>query len=309
MNNTVTILSSLLPVLIMLGVGVICRRYSVFTRAGIDALKKAVVNICLPAVLINAFATMEYSAANILFSCLMFASCVLAWALGKACKRFFGANARFIPFITTGFEAGMLGYALYPLLYGADKISEFAIFDLGQVLFVFTLYKVLVGLDANEKQSGRELLRQMITSPVILAILAGILLGATGLYAALKPSGVSSIIDACTDFVSAPTAAMILIAIGYDLVFSEVSWGITCKAVGLRLAIMLAVRIVLGSIVKAFGAGSEALNALTVMCILPPPYVLPVFADDEKQRSFLSSTITVSTLVTILGFTVLLFTK
>ena len=45
------------------------------------------------------------------------------------------------------------------------------------------------------------------------------------------------------------------------------------------------------------------------MCILPPPYVLPVFADDEKQRSFLSSTITVSTLVTILGFTVLLFTK
>ena len=47
---------------------------------------------------------------------------------------------------------------------------------------------------------------------LIIASAAGVLLGATGLYQALVPSGISGILDACTDFVSAPTAALILLA-------------------------------------------------------------------------------------------------
>lgn len=309
MKNAAFILSSLVPVLLMLGIGVLCRRLSVFNRDGIDTIKKMVVNICLPAVLVHAFATMEYSLSNVLFSVLMFVFCIAAWAAGSLFKKHFGNNGKFIPFITTGFEAGMLGYTLYEMLYGAEKINEFAVFDLGQVLFVFTVYKILVGLSGAEKVSGKELGRQMAASPVIISIAAGILLGATGLYHALRPSGISDVIDACTDFISAPTSAMVLIAIGYDLVFSEIEWKATCRAVGVRLVIMAAVRVVFGAIVKAMGAGEGALNALTVMCILPPPYVLPVFSDDAEQRCFLSSTITVSTLATIVGFAVLTFMK
>ena len=46
-------------------------------------------------------------------------------------------------------------------------------------------------------------------------------------------------------------------------------------------------------------------NAINVMFILPPPFVLPVFADDADQRVYISSALSVSTLVAIAGFAVL----
>ena len=44
---------------------------------------------------------------------------------------------------------------------------------------------------------------------------------------------------------------------------------------------------------------------LPVMLLLPPPFVLPVFADDEDQRVYVSSALSVSTLAAIAGFAVL----
>ncbi len=41
------------------------------------------------------------------------------------------------------------------------------------------------------------------------------------------------------------------------------------------------------------------------MFLLPPPYVLPVFSTDEKQRVYLSSVLSLSILVTLLGFVLL----
>ena len=45
--------------------------------------------------------------------------------------------------------------------------------------------------------------------------------------------------------------------------------------------------------------------AINVMFILPPPFVLPVFADDEDQRVYVSSALSLSTLVAIVGFAVI----
>mgnify|MGYP003462262011 CR=1 FL=1 len=60
--------------------------------------------------------------------------------------------------------------------------------------------------------------------PAFPAILLGLLVGATGLYDALKPSGVSQVLDALTGFVSAPTSVLILLAIGYDLDPAGIEW-------------------------------------------------------------------------------------
>jgi ABC-type Mn2+/Zn2+ transport system permease subunit len=46
-------------------------------------------------------------------------------------------------------------------------------------------------------------------------------------------------------------------------------------------------------------------GAACVMFILPPPFVLPVFADDPEQRVYVSSVLTAYTIVTVVGFGVL----
>ena len=305
MGNVIQICNTFLPVILMLAIGMICRQKKLLSREGISALKSVVVNITLPAVMVNAFATMEYSGKNIILTLMMFGICLIAWILGKVIKNVFHMESRFIPFLTTGFEAGMLGYALFMLLYGSDRISDFASIDLGQVLFVFTLYKILLGLDGQEKVSAKGLVKDMIQSPTVIAILAGVLLGATGLYDLLAGPGISSMIDACTNFVSAPTSAIILLTIGYDLVLDHIPWAAVGKVTVVRIAIMAALRVLAGLIVRAVGLGDSLDQALNVMMILPPPYVLPVFADDEKQREYVSSSLSVMTLITIIGFSLL----
>lgn len=296
------VLKTILPVVLMLAVGVLCRRKQMISREGINALKNVAVNITLPAVLLNAFATTQYALSDLLIPLLMFLVCVAAWALGRAAGRLFGKRARFVPFLTTGFEAGMLGYALFGMLYGAEHTAEFARIDLGQVLFVFTLYKILLGWDGRQKTSAGQLVKDMAASPIILAIAAGVLLGATGLYERMKPSGISGIFDTCVSFVSAPTSVLILLTIGYDLVLDDIPWKETSRVVVLRLAIMLLLRFVLLWLLRVLCPSVHLTEAVNLMFLMPPPFVLTVFADDADQRTYISSALSVSTLVAVLGF-------
>ena len=290
--------------MLMLGVGMLCRSRNMISREGINALKSVVVNITLPAVLLGAFATTRYTFMDVVIPLMMFLVCLAAWLMGKAAGKLLGLSSRFVPFLTTGFEAGMLGYALFEMLYGSARTAEFARIDLGQVLFVFTLYKILLGMEGKEKAKIGSLLKEMALSPIIVAIFAGVLLGATGLYQALVPSGVSGVFDACTSFIAAPTSAIILLTIGYDLVFKDIPWASTGKVVALRFAIMMILRFVFLAIVTRLWPDAQLFAAVNVMFILPPPFVLPVFADDADQRVYVSSALSVSTLVAIAGFAV-----
>ncbi|MBR6185444.1 MAG: hypothetical protein IKQ41_04200 [Clostridia bacterium] len=305
MERMTEVLRILLPVMLMLGIGVLCRKKRLIDRAGIDALKTVAVQIGLPAVLLHTFAAAEYSLATLIVPLIMFLLCVLAWLLGKKLGPALGMNNRFIPFLTTGFEAGMLGYALYTLLYGRETLADFARIDLGQVLFVFTLYKALLGMEGPQKPSAGQLLKDMALSPIILSILAGVLLGVTGVYQALAPSGVSGVLDACTDFISAPVSALILLAIGYDLVLGDIPWREALKAAGLRLLIMAALGALVMGLLRLCWPQACWDRAIFLMFLLPPPYVLPVFSTDEKQRVYLSSVLSLSTLAALAGFVVL----
>lgn len=195
----------------------------------------------------------------------------------------------------------MLGYALFAILYPEVSTSEFAIVDLGQVLFVFTVYKILLAGGRDVKGAMREAL----ASPTVWAILLGLVFGATGLYRALEPSGVSGIIDAATDFVSAPTSVLILLAIGYDLSPGEIRWNKIASLMALRIgvsAVLLGVVLLFDRFVLG---GMMHMGAVLLMFILPPPFVLPVFADVDSERADVSSALSALTFVSILFFAVL----
>jgi len=65
MNTLIVIAQKALPVFVMLALGMLCRRRSLISREGISAMKTFAVNITLPAVMLNAFATASYSRESI----------------------------------------------------------------------------------------------------------------------------------------------------------------------------------------------------------------------------------------------------
>jgi len=301
MQTFAVILEKALPVFIMLALGVLCSKKNLISREGIGAMKNFVINITLPAVMFSAFATAEYNASSIFPPLVIFICCVLMLLLGMAACRIFKIGGNLSAYLSSGFEAGMLGYALFALLFPEESAAKFAIVDLGQVLFVFTVYKALLAGRGGLKGVWMEAVR----APVVWAIVVGILFGATGLYKALIPSGISGVLSACTDFVGAPTSAVILLTVGYDLVSGQIRWSKTFKLCALRLGIAAAA---LGSVLlinHTLLGGLIHAGALVLMFILPPPYVLPVFADVEEERADISSTLSALTLISLILFMLL----
>ena len=295
------VIESALPVFLALGLGMLCRERKFLSREGIDALKKVVLNITLPAVLLNAFASAEYTASALTQPVVMYLLCCLALGLGFAVLRLTGSKGRLTPYLASGFEAGMLGYALFALLFPERSASEFALPDLGQTLFVFTLYKFLL----SGKTGIKAILRDMVTSPILWAVFAGVLLGATGLYDRLHSRGVGGILDAVTGFVSAPTGMIILLTVGYDLVLRQIPWKQTAGLIALRLGIMAVICGILVALNRTVLNGLFFEGAVLLMLILPPPYVIPVFADEPEERVKISSALSAMTLVTMVLFAVL----
>ena len=295
------VLYTALPVFAALFIGILCRKKNILSREGIDALKKLAVDITLPAVLFSAFATADYSMKNLLVPFVIFALCIAALGLGVLLKRITSCESRLMPYLMTGFEAGMLGYGLFALLYPGQSSSSFAIIDLGQVLFVFTVYKGMI----MGKGSGGELVKQAFSSPVLWAIIAGMLFGITGLYSALEPSGVSAVIDKLAEFIAAPTSCLILISIGYDLEFRETLWKKVLSYTAMRVAVMAVIFSAALLINRHILGGAMHEGALLLMMILPAPYVLPMFSDEEKERSDIASTLSTMTILSLVLFSIM----
>lgn len=301
MNKIISVLETALPVFLALGLGMLCRGRGFLSRDGINALKKVVLNLTLPFVLLDAFATAEYSAAALLLPLLMFGICCLALGLGFLIIRLSGAKSRLTPFLASGFEAGMLGYALFVLLFPGESVSQFALPDIGQTLFVFTLYKVLLSGKKDLKAIGRD----MLTTPILWAVAAGVLIGAAGLYGVMQKLGISGILNSATRFLSAPTGMIILLTVGYDLVLKDIPWKKTAGLIAMRLAVMAVCLAVMIGLNRTLLHGMLFEGAAVLMVILPPPYVIPVFADEPAERVQISSALSTMTLITMILFTVL----
>ena len=194
----------------------------------------------------------------------------------------------------------MLGFSLFALLFPGESASKFAMLMLGQEIFVFTLYNMLL----TGKTSPKAILNDFITSPTLIAVVLGLIVGATGLYDVFRGWGVSTILESVTSFISAPTGTIILFAVGYDLVIREIPWKKTGGLIAMRLVIagvMLGLLVLLNRTVLG---GMIFEGALVMLFILPSPYVIPIFSDEPSERVQISSSLSALTLITMILFAV-----
>ena len=255
----------------------------------------------LPFILLNAFATAEYSVRTIVIPVFMFAVCCFTLFLGFTISRLFKIKSKLAPFLASGCEAGMIGYALFVLLFPDKSVSSFAILDIGQTLFVFTVFKIAISSERNIKRIWHD----MVHTPILWATAAGVLIGATGLYRLLSEIRVNGILDSATSFLSAPTGMIILLVIGYDLSIRQIPWKQTASMIALRLFVSAAAFFLIILVNRTLLNSMIFEGAALLMFILPPPFVIPVFADDPNERGKVSASLSAMTMVTIIFFAVL----
>ena len=157
MDKLISVISTALPVFLALFIGMMCRSKGFLTRDGVDTLKKVIINLTLPFVLFNSFATAEYTMSALILPVIIFITCTIMLALGFLWVKLSKSGSKVAPFLASGFEAGMLGFSLFALLFPGESASKFAILDLGQTLFVFTLFKILLSGKTDMKAIGKDI--------------------------------------------------------------------------------------------------------------------------------------------------------
>ena len=171
---------SILPILLLFVLGFILQKSKSFSEATIAGIKRIVSDLALPALLFQAFSTVEIESKYLLLVMTIFMVCLLMVLLGKALAKPLGMKSPYFPLMMGGFEMGMLGYALFISVYGIEHLGKLALVDLGQVLFVFFVLMAFLIKERDGVHNKKVLLRQFLTSPVIIAIFLGIIVSLVG---------------------------------------------------------------------------------------------------------------------------------
>lgn len=291
------------PVVVMIGLGFMCRRKQYIDSCGLLGLKALISNITLPVVLFNAFFTASYNMRVLLVFAVVYAGFGIALGLGFLTRRLVMPYHRFMPFLLTSAEGGMLGYALFSLLGGKDALPVFATVDIGQTVFAYTVFLSGLKLADGQRTGVRDIFRNVITNKACIGMVAGIFLGAAGAGEAVLNSAAGGIVTELISFITAPTAGVILIIVGYELEIRRELMAPVLKTLLLRTLILSGVMALGSWIIFAVTPFDKMLfMAMLLMYALPAPFIIPLYADTGEDGAYISTALSLGTLLTVVFF-------
>ncbi len=302
-----TALSKVLPVLLLIILGAFFRRSGFLSPDAVGGIKKLVVNVTLPAALFLAFAGVALEPRHLALVALVFVACILALLLARAVWPALGFRSAYTPALMTGFEAGMMGYAIYGAVYGTGNIFKFAVVDLGQVLFVFFILVPWISQLATGRMSMRDTAIGFLKTPVIVAIFLGILVNRLGLVAPLRAFPPTDAVFRTVELLGAVTTPLICTVIGYEVRLARGALALPVRATLLRLLLWIPLgALLIVAVVNTLLGGDPLFRAAVMtMFVLPAPFVAPLFmgAASVEERTFVVNTLSLMTLVTLAAFT------
>lgn len=215
----IQVINILAPIIVMIVIGMGCRVFGFLSREGTENIKKLVTKIILPVAIFHALSTAEYSGQTAVVVGLVFAVELATFGVGFLLRHLVpGAYSRYIPFMVSLYEGGMIAYPLYANLVGAEHLSRMAMLDIPGLLFGFSVYMgLLEEMETGTKPSLKNLTRDAARNPAFIASALGVLFGLTGLTNGLIASPLGTAYLDAQKMITTPMTAMILLVVGYNL--------------------------------------------------------------------------------------------
>jgi hypothetical protein len=304
MEQTIQIINRVLPILLLLSLGYWIRVKHFLAPPTIEDLRKFVVNITLPAVLFISFLGIELKSAYFVIFGFTFLLCILLFFLGKWLKNLLNIQYEYFPYLTTGFEYGMLGISLFGSAYGLSKIGYIAVVDLGHEIFIWFVFLPLLLMKRDGNQSLASIGRSFATSPVVIAIIASLILNVLGAATNLYELPVTGAIMSAFQSLGNLTIPLILIIVGYGIKFDRHGLQDSLQIVAIRLLILIPLALIINIFLirnlLQLDAFFEA--AIFTLLILPPPFIVPLYAKKElavTEKQYINNVLMVHTVISI----------
>lgn len=304
------LIRKLLPILTLLLIGFFAKQKKMFSDSFIEGLKVLIINIALPSVLFDAFSTMTLHVSYLLLFVLIFIYCILLYGLGIGLHKFFPKT--FGRFYTkgymTGFEFGMIGVGLFGAIWGMDKLWVIMLIGFGHELFIWFFYVLLISRSVDKSFSVLETVKHFIKTPTIIAIVLGVAANLFGIRQLMNENVVGQSLLAVIEFLKPLTSPLILIVIGYTMVFRRTNLRETAAYILSRIILVLGLGVLVLFAIEYLIPGLDPLfrTAFYAFILLPAPYILPLYIRDKEESAFFTQLLVYYTVISFVGYGVLI---
>ena len=302
--NTLQIVA---PVLVMIIIGMVCRKTGMLSQTGIDNIKKFITTFALPVAVFHAVSTATYSKEVLMVFAIIFVVVVLGFILGFACKGMVKEPYRkYFPYLMTVYEGGMMAYPLYQSLMGAERMSNIALIDVSCGVFAFGIYfGMLTMTDQGIKTSGKELIKNALKSPIFVALLIGLFVGFLGVMNPFLDTRFGQVYLSIKDMVSAPVSAMILLCVGFEFQLEKGNIGVCVKTVLSRFVIQAVMLAGVLLLITKLQFEQPMIIGITLYMMTIPSLCLSSFVKNEEASKYMSTTSSLYLIITLIAYVIL----
>lgn len=301
------VINRVFPILLLISLGYLIRRRSLLGEKTIADLRWLVVNLALPSVLFISFLNIALKLEYLFIFILIFLLCFLLYFLGLGIRSKFNVGTEYYPFLTTGFEYGMLGVSLFGAAYGVSRIGYIAVVDLGHEIFIWFVMLPMLLMKRDGAGNVRQVAKSFFSSPVVIAIFTGIFLNVFGISSSLPNLPVIGGIMSGLSFLGDLTVPLILLLIGYGIDFKPSTIIDVLGLIVLRLAFLIPLAMILNNLLVRDWLNMEPLfeAAFFTLLVLPPPFIIPLYLRQglaDYERGYINNALAVYTVVSIVIF-------
>ena len=299
------VLEIVLPVLAMIILGILCRKWKLLDQSGVNNMKTLVTNIMLPVAIFHALATAEYSGKIGILVLIMFVMLLISFGAGFWMKRFMDEPyKKYLPFLVCIYEGGMMAYPLYTSLCGSENLSQIAVLDIAGLLFGFSVYMGMLGQTENgEKINAKSLFYSALRTPAFIGTVLGIIAGLTRMITRLLDSPFGNCYLSVENILTTAITPIILIVVGYSMELAPELISPCLKTILLRVLLQAVMIAGVLMTVKYLAGGSRLLNlAVITYMSSPATFSMQTFLRKKESSAYASTTNSLYCVVSILVY-------
>ncbi len=304
------VLEIISPVLVMLILGALCRKWRLLDKNGINNMKVLVTNIMLPVAIFHALATSDYGTETAKLVGIMFVMLVVSFGIGFLMKPLMTENYRkYLPFMVSVYEGGSMAYPLYTSLCGAENLSQIAVLDIAGLLFGFSVYMGMLGqVENGEKINVKKLAVSAVKTPAFIASILGIIAGLTGVVKFILASPAGGIYTSVENILTTALTAIILIVVGFSMELTPDLLSPCIRTIVMRVLLQAAMIAGVLLAVHSF-IGNNKLLDLAVITYMSSPatFSMQTFLKREDGSAYVSTTNSIYCIVSIVVYMILAF--
>ena len=158
-------------------------------------------------------------------------------------------------------------------------------------------------------QEPKEIVKSFLSSPVVISILASLFLNIIGSQKILHQLPLTGGVMATLGFLSNLTIPLILIIVGYGVQFDRRGLREAINVAMIRLGIMIPLVLVLNTyLIRDILQLDKFFEiAMFTLLIMPPPFIVPLYAREELdfvERRYINNVLTIHTVISVIIFLV-----